>query len=630
MPETAQSPDAPPPLGTDDYTRWTDRNARPTRIGAQPSPAFSLPPVYRCVQGPDTRRLDLVGVDRTQTFHYTGRKSADASGRTLLYRSDQGEIIEVRTKDTSAVPPYPTVQLPDHSMIAPAMPLDKPGPGSSTWSQTFNLNERVNWDEWLFKGHDLFQVNPRDLQDSNALRDHVFLYPAGDSLDYHVDGEGAAKAVPNGATYVPDDVTTQRKKQHAASSESEFQRSWTWGVGVSAETKESFGLASAQAAFKANADFKGSIAETVAKSSGSTVSVGAYYRYALVLDLPHVQLDTLFAQRVEELCGQLDDPELDTYLGQFVDAFGTHYAKAVTCGAMAIEEYYFSKSRMTSMQSSGMALSAEVSVGESAGVGDFKEEASGSASTHGSSDTSHKYTRDDENGRTDFYAVGGEASANGGFTVGQSPVPILADLRPIQDLFNVVLLPDLDTEDLARCRQKLADHVAARATKLGGFSDKSLLPLPMFEIEVVGISGLDLSGADEVSVRIEPPAPDSHGKPKLKLVQGDDEKWTWPRPAPAPDDPKQRAPIGESIPVNLKTRYVGQAARADDIINVRATIRGKWRDPEDKDVHDSVVVALRLSGFPAQVAAAPGKVSRDRGSLKLDIQIRNSGAALGP
>jgi hypothetical protein len=601
MPMTAK-PEKRPDLGptVNVSTRWVDPEFNLSRVvigdDVGRTSQFSEQPVYRCELANDGATLDVIGFDASTRYHYIGQQ---ADGR-LGYQADSGATLALKPYDKSAAEPAAAVRLSPSLEIRPAKPYDAASSASSGAADTFEMGVRLMWDDWIFKGHNLFETNPRDLQ-VDGVKQFVFAFPSNQSHDYFPTTDGTKAHVPFGVFFVGDDVSAQRTTNHSATSESQYQQSWSYSVGAELSVPE--------VSFSANKTFKNKMSNGVSLGAGSTMSIGRYYTHSLVMDLAHASLTPDFLGKAEAACTAIEqsDPNLSSILDGLVKQFGTHYAHSATFGGMTMHEYHFSKSAISQMLEQG----EDVSV--SAGIEFAKVTASSDTST------SNSYTHTSDEGIDDFESVGGSPSSNGGFTVGDKAVPIQADLRLISDLLNPVLCPDLDPDTLSACRQKLKERLVAMAAALPRFAAKSLLPLPVFVVELVQLERLSefLNPSTAPTIEIHLDAPAGDGKQVIP-VTGSQMSWTA-TPATASD----------TQPVGIRAAYVIKAATAGDAINLRMAIKGRWKSHQDRDVHDAVIASLPFSQFAPGRAEYEARVPRDMGSIVLRLRYGNDGGDFG-
>lgn len=605
----------------DEFTRWEDRNIFvPQRNGVTtsqgwPQSFFEFVPVFTVAQAVngDTDTLTItpmfagpavdvaaptdgagLGTDVPvgTTYRFQEVKPGDPNTRYYSDGADRIEVTEINDDDPVATA---RILLADGTSIAPAHSYEPLPQDAVSWDGTFEKDERRGWDAWLFQGHDLCYTDPKNLQDSNAIRNFVFAFPAPKSKDYYKATLGKSVSVAHGAVYIGGESAYQTTEDHSATSEFEYQVNFSAGVSAKASV-ELIG------SFSMSESFRAGISHDVTNSSGSTISFGTYFHHSLVLDLPRVQLDAGFIERVNELCLALDKPDLDEEMAEFVKSFGTHFAHSVTYGGMTTTEHFFSSHAATTTLSAGLSLSAGAEVAEIGGGSvEMKVDASG------------KWRHEDESGTTTFHAIGGNASSNGGFTLGDDAVPIFTDLRDLSLLLDPVLLPDLDPDEVLRCQTELASYLVRRAQAFPAFDTSSLLPLPVLEVQVTKVRKLDhvLSRLDSLVIEVVPTDPGN-----VTLMKGDQSAWTLGSNGTTPQS---------NTAVDNAMRYVVKDASKPCSFDVHVTVTGKWRDPSDRDLKSFVADTIQLSDFSTATTTRSASVSRDMGSFKIEMAITNRG-----
>lgn len=172
--------------------------------------------------------------------------------------------------------------------------------------------------------------------------------------------------------------------------------------------------------------------------------------YTLVIDHPYAVLSDSFVTAIDDALRR-GKREPDLYR-RIIERFGTHYPYAVTYGAAAKvtrtldEESYLETfgNRRESEKSGGAAIfgvAGEFSLGKMTGrstsnAGTFVKEGAS------------------------FVAVGGNGSWNeSGFAPGQTPYPILLDLRPLHELLSPLTFPG-EPEIYVGVRERLKQEIA--------------------------------------------------------------------------------------------------------------------------------------------------------------------------
>ncbi|MEO0463616.1 MAG: MAC/perforin domain-containing protein [Pseudomonadota bacterium] len=183
-------------------------------------------------------------------------------------------------------------------------------------------------------------------------------------------------------------------------------------------------------------------------------------RYALMVDLPNMELDYFFKNMVEELMtGRA------TY-NQFFDRYGTHYASSVTYGGLGVSEETSQSletaESLADKYSGGLNATATSKTGQQLGNSNMNNGNSSFNSSGSGFSTSSRQ----------FRAVGGSGSTNAGsFQVDDKNVaPIMYDLRPISELINPALFDTGGDPNkirrLLQVRQALQNRINARQRSL--------------------------------------------------------------------------------------------------------------------------------------------------------------------
>ncbi|MEM8918529.1 MAG: MAC/perforin domain-containing protein [Pseudomonadota bacterium] len=257
-------------------------------------------------------------------------------------------------------------------------------------------------------------------------------------------------------------------KNSVVSSESEIQDAITSSFGINAKVSVSGAVNSVLAFVPGTGQVEDtgySVGFNSTKSTMSTLrnsrsvaQVVGYSRtksYAIILDHAEAELSSSFLTAVA-------DAQLEGRYDDLIERFGTHYAYAVTYGANGkMTRNITTESFQNALaESKGNRLEGEVSVVGSS-IGGFSESMKSNLNTSSGSVTN-------ENGT--FEAVGGNGSWNeGGFARGDRVVPILLDLRPLDELLNPINFPD-QPDVYTRVRTELAlainRYLAGRAQPL--------------------------------------------------------------------------------------------------------------------------------------------------------------------
>lgn len=202
--------------------------------------------------------------------------------------------------------------------------------------------------------------------------------------------------------------------------------------------------------------------ETVAQA----VAIARVKQYALIVDHPYVTLSDSFIDAVEDARRYGDYESL-------IRRFGTHYPYATTFGAVGKMTQNFSQTSLEKSLSSEQKESYNASLSVSNPVGPSMASEGYYSNTKGRSDGNREVK---ENERSEFIAAGGNGSwSEMGFSAGQTPYPILLDLRPLHELLNPINFPDQPEVYLA-VRANLSRAIRTYIdAKSGGLSQESLV-----------------------------------------------------------------------------------------------------------------------------------------------------------
>lgn len=220
------------------------------------------------------------------------------------------------------------------------------------------------------------------------------------------------------------------------------------------------------------------------KTSRSISQINAYQRYkkyALVRDMAFSRLSREFFDAVMDVHASRDANGGHDFTRLF-NAFGTHYPYAVTYGAAGKLTTLLTEDSLTrnyeSFTSDSGSASLSVNQGTVSGnISSSLRNRQGNTSTTGL-------------GQTTFTAVGGNGSWNeSGFSAGDTPYPILMDLRPISELLNPINFPndpEIYTAMRAALRDAIVEYEAPFAQQLSADSAlTSFMPEQTWQIEVL-------------------------------------------------------------------------------------------------------------------------------------------------
>lgn len=302
------------------------------------------------------------------------------------------------------------------------------------------------------KGYDVITQDPFFLLENNKFD----VFAEVDSSSYFISEK---RTVPLGLTLVQEATQGMVYNRSMVTSASEMQTtvSATFGANMTAGNDN---VASTSAAFEATASHMRSMEQS--KSVAQAVGYSRAKQYALVVDHPFAKLSDDFLDAVEDArrYGNYD---------ALLNNFGTHYPYAVTYGAAAKVTQSVSEEAYKEIVHVEGGFSAEYAAESASGGGgaNFSVNASNTSGTSGSIG---------EEGAT-FVAVGGNGSWNeNGYSAGQTPYPILLDLRPLSQLLNPMHFPD-EPEIYIAVRKELERRIDAYLSQYANkLSSKSLLP----------------------------------------------------------------------------------------------------------------------------------------------------------
>lgn len=270
------------------------------------------------------------------------------------------------------------------------------------------------------------------------------------------------RTVPLGFSLIQEVAQGTVFRQSMVSSATEFQKM----------AASSFGAKVGDAGILANQSRVGYVGVSFAESSmnsmresetvGQAIGYSRSKLYALIVDHPYITLSDDFIDAV-------DDARRYGKYQPLIEKFGTHYPYAVTYGAAAKMTQSFTEKSYTEIAETNesFGLEAGASAYGVAGTIDYK-------SSSGDRETESGTTKDN---KATFVAVGGNGSWNeNGYSAGNTPYPILLDLRPLPELLNPINFPD-EPEIYRDVRAKLALEIS---DYLNGhndlLSDASMLP----------------------------------------------------------------------------------------------------------------------------------------------------------
>ncbi|MEP4189588.1 MAG: MAC/perforin domain-containing protein [Sneathiella sp.] len=292
------------------------------------------------------------------------------------------------------------------------------------------------------------------------------------------------RTVPIGFSLIQEVTQGTIYRKSAMSSEKQVQNTYahTFGGSVSGTYEKKIPAGKqvlkktkveASAGFRHSQSAMNSMRES--KSVAQAIGFSRDKQYALVVDHPYVTLSDDFIDAVE-------DARRYGNFRSIVEKFGTHYAYAVTYGAAAKMAQAFTEETYTRIvqQETETGVEASVAAEKKLGKTTFAAGASAHYSKKAGKTTGASGTIGNE-GAT-FVAVGGNGSWNeSGYSAGQTPYPILLDLRPLYELLNPMNFPG-EPETYGSVRDALYQTVEDYIEEQGGTPDTTSL-IPVFEPE---------------------------------------------------------------------------------------------------------------------------------------------------
>jgi len=208
------------------------------------------------------------------------------------------------------------------------------------------------------------------------------------------------------------------------------------------------------------------------QESNSVAQATAYTRhlsYALIRDYAYSTLDETFQDAIYDAVESGDFKKI-------VRDFGTHYPYAMTYGAAGEMKHRTTKTGYLKLDSASNSSSENLSVNFL--VGEHQTNSSEN------SNRSSSFERNTEHGHASFQASGGNGSWNeNGFSAGEIPYPILADLRPLTELLSPMNFPN-EPEIYDRGREELADEIQRHMVKAArNLKRTSLRPDPAKQVQ---------------------------------------------------------------------------------------------------------------------------------------------------
>lgn len=600
--------------GVTEDSIWKDRNQSetPVRISddnGAPGGSFVSKEVYRVVREGKGYRIFNAGLGLHSVYpksdaiyNFSNAEKNDPEGK-LIYKAKNGDKIEIKPDSVLAATKPVYITLPNGIQIEPIERLSSTDETNKTkqgFGGTFNMPEGIAYDQWLFRGHNIFYLNPKYLLSSEgeaSVRKEIFVYPKDDEKNFRSSND-LRKFIPFGINALGENITKAHSENHVVSTDVEYQTSWKSSVGGSIGIE---GIAS----FSASKEFRGGEHKGWTSSNGTAVEKQTTYSFALVIDPWQLRFSQDFISRLDELFDYFDHENLNSVIDRFIDSFGTHYAYAATFGAISVSETNFSKKGMIEQIESGrtFSLSAKGSMeGVSAGL-----EASSSF------DTSFKNSLTKEDAVTESYTIGGI----------DKPNPIMVDLRPLSDLLNSVFIIGYSDENIAAMRKKISARIVHKGNSFPKFSNVSKLPVPIYSVNVTTINGLGkvFGSITSVSLTFGATGLAKPSPPERDVTQlpGDSPIWkVSPDFISAASKLKSTNLIAQrlnSIPVNFTYRTIVKTWYPTGRINMQLHVKG-----------------TSLIGEPLTVASSNVKVSFDwfrDDAQKTDIEMMKVKNAMG-
>ncbi len=455
----------------------------------------------------------LVVVDVDNDYREIRLRSALGSGRTIRFTSNDNVTIENIVDDPGLPKIYRSeavngqtqtlrlsisskghmrIKIGDREFRRPRPEISKYDrgeqvPASDLFAIAYNpKNMRANR-----QGYDVTTQNPdRFLRNDGKLN----VFAEAKPRDYYISEQ---LTVPMGLKLVEEGAQGTVFFERLLSSESEYQQASSSSFGVNVGLSNEKALKGLEAAGKAppgtadagkksaSVGYKNAKEETEGmKSQNSVASMNGFQRYkkyALVRDHAFSELSDDFYDAIE------DAYRSGEYQKLIIDKFGTHYGYATTFGAAGRLQTYMTEETISNNASS--FESENTSGGLEIGPLDFSVTKDSASSLTSSNSTTNKF------GKTVFTGVGGNGSWDqNGFVAGDTPYPILMDLRSIDELLNPIYFPDRP-EIYNKARTELS---AAIASYLYGkaqlVSTESLLdgiePMQTMVIKLTGLQCL--------------------------------------------------------------------------------------------------------------------------------------------
>ena len=298
------------------------------------------------------------------------------------------------------------------------------------------------------QGYDVVTQDAFRLLDSDKLP----IFADVDPQQYKI---SEMQIVPLGLTLIQENTQGTIYSRSLITSQSEYQKTVGHSFGASVDVGISDPAQTASASTSVGFSYTKDQTEGMSSSKAEMQAMGfsRSKRYAMVVDHPFVTLSNPFVEAI-------DDAIYSGNYDRIVARFGTHYAYAVTYGSVGKLTQRFDQNHIADF----MAENEGTSFNAVASVSNYENSLRNSDTTQ-------------ENENWTFVALGGNGSWDqSGFATGDTPYPILLDLRPLDQLLNPMNFPG-QPEIYEQARAKLATAIAKyMGTKSNLLSTESVLP----------------------------------------------------------------------------------------------------------------------------------------------------------
>ncbi|MEO0607472.1 MAG: MAC/perforin domain-containing protein [Pseudomonadota bacterium] len=366
-------------------------------------------------------------------------------GQTLSVDVTRSGLVRIRIDQQAFYRPQPGVR---ESQALPAV---------DAWLISYNLKNMTA----SRKGYDIVKQNGFFFLDNPKAE----VFEEVDSSLYSIEEQ---RTVPLGLIFVPENTQGMVFSESLQENGSEISTTNTTAYGGKA-TLSAGDAAQAHVGY----EYTRTAVENIKKNNTMSMAEGhaRYKAYALVNDQPYATLSSAFIDAVEDARRYgAEDPSM---YDDIIEKFGTHYPYAVTYGSAAKITQEFSRQEHynSKFTSNAKKISAGASIFGNGGEGHYSK-MSGQM-TGGSGAFSDR-------GAT-FIAVGGNGSWDqNGFALGDTPYPILLDLRPIEELLSPMNFPG-EPEVYQTVRAALSDAVSAYIAR-EAVPDVALMEAPFAEL----------------------------------------------------------------------------------------------------------------------------------------------------